>query len=103
MPQLETLGIGFSHPVPNHDVERVERQLMHTPITTQVTLPNLHRFLFRGVTAYLEALVRRIIAPSLEKLEILFFEHLTFFRPTPPAVYVHNREPQVQLWQAPVL
>jgi hypothetical protein len=78
MPQLETLGIAFSHPVPNRDVER---ELMHTPITTQVTLPNLRQFLFQGVTAYLEALVRRITAPSLEKLEILFFEHLTFSVP----------------------
>ncbi|KAI0285882.1 hypothetical protein BGY98DRAFT_245073 [Russula aff. rugulosa BPL654] len=78
MPQLETLEIAFSHPVPNRDVER---QLMHTPITTQVTLPNLRRFLFQGVTAYLEALVRRITTPSLEKLEILFFEHLTFSVP----------------------
>ena len=78
MPQLETLEIAFSQPVPNRDVER---QLMHTPITTQVTLPNLRRFLFQGVTAYLEALVRRITTPSLEKLEILFFEHLTFSVP----------------------
>jgi hypothetical protein len=78
MPQLETLGIAFSHPVPNRDVER---QLMHTPITTQVTLPNLHQCLFRGVTAYLEALVRRMTTPSLEKLEILFFEHLTYSVP----------------------
>ena len=78
MPQLETLGIAFSHPVPNRDVER---QLMHTRITTQVTLPNLRQFLFQGVTAYLEALVRQITAPSLEKLEIMFFEHLTFSVP----------------------
>ncbi|KAF8498670.1 hypothetical protein F5888DRAFT_1690907 [Russula emetica] len=78
MPQLEMLRIAFLHPVPNREVER---QLIHTPITTQVTLPNLRQFLFRGVTAYLEALVRRITAPSLEKLEILFFEHLTFSVP----------------------
>ena len=78
MPQLETLGIVFSHPVPNRDVER---QLMRTPITTQITLPNLHQFLFRGVTAYLEALVRRMTAPSLERLGIFFFEQLTFSVP----------------------
>ena len=81
MPQLETLGIVFLHPIPNRDVERIERQLMHTPITTQVTLPNLRQSLFRGVTDYLEALVRRITAPRLGKLEILFFEHLTFSVP----------------------
>ena len=38
MPQLETLVIVFLFPVPNRDVER---QLMHTPIMTHVTLPNL--------------------------------------------------------------
>ena len=78
MPQLETFGIAFSHPFPNCEVER---QLMHTPITTQANLPNLRQFLFRGVTAYLEALVRRITAPSLNKLEMEFFEHLTFSVP----------------------
>ena len=78
MPQLETFRITFSHPFPNCEVER---HLMHTPITTQVNLPNLRQFRFRGVTAYLEALVRRITAPSLNKLEILFFEHLTFSVP----------------------
>ena len=78
MPQLETLEIAFSYPFPNRDVAR---QFLHTPITTHVTLPNLRQFLFRGVTAYLEAVVRRVTAPRLEKLEINFFEHLTFSVP----------------------
>jgi len=43
---LETLEIGFSHPVPNCDVER---QLIYTSITTQVTLPNLRQFISQGV------------------------------------------------------
>jgi hypothetical protein len=78
MPQLETLGIAFIFTVPSRDVER---QLTHTPITTTVILPNLHRFWFRGVSTYLEALVRRITAPRLEKLQIDFFNQLTFSVP----------------------
>ena len=51
------------------------------PIITHVTLPNLHLFRFRGVSAYLEALVHRITAPRLEKIYIDFFNQLTFSIP----------------------
>jgi hypothetical protein len=78
MPQLEMFFIGFSHPVPHRDLEG---QPIHGPVTTRVTLPNLRRLVFQGVSAYLESLVRRITAPSLEKLDIIFFEQLTFFVP----------------------
>jgi hypothetical protein len=78
MTQLETLLIGFSFPVPNRDVER---QLVDTPIMTHVTLPNLRQFRFQGVSAYLEAVVRRITAPRLEKLGFQLFHQLTFFVP----------------------
>jgi hypothetical protein len=70
--------IAFSFPVPNRDVER---QLMHTPITTPVTLPNLRWFEFQGVSAYMEAVVGRITTPRLEKLSIQFFKQLTFSVP----------------------
>jgi len=76
MPQLETLGIDFHSPVPSRDIERQLR----IP-TVHVTLPNLRWFGFRGVSAYLEALLPRITAPLLEKLQILFFNQLTFFVP----------------------
>jgi hypothetical protein len=78
MPQLETLMIGFRSPVPSRDVER---QLTHTPITTTVILPNLHWFWFRGVSPYLEALACRITAPRLDRLQIEFFNRLTFSVP----------------------
>jgi hypothetical protein len=78
MPQLETLAILYSFPIPNHDLER---QLTHTPTMTPVTLPNLHFFRFRGGSTYLEAVVRRIAAPHLEKLQISFFSQLTFSVP----------------------
>jgi hypothetical protein len=75
MPQLETLIVPFLFPVPNRDLER---QLTHTPITTHITLPNLHYFWFQGVGTYLEALVHRITTPRLEKLQIWFSNQLTF-------------------------
>jgi hypothetical protein len=78
MQQLETLQISFSFPVPNRDVER---QPMPPPITTPVTLPNLRWFLFQGVSSYMEAVVRRIVTPRLEKLDIKFFKQLTFSVP----------------------
>jgi hypothetical protein len=78
MPQLESLGMLFTFPVPNRDVER---QLTHTPITTHITLPNLRLFCFGGVSAYLEAIVCRITTPRLENLQIEFFKQLTFSVP----------------------
>ena len=81
MPQLENLAIAFLFPVPNHEVDR---QLTHTPTATHITLPNLRLFWFRGVSAYLEAVVRRITAPRLERLQILLFKQLTFSTPRLP-------------------
>jgi len=58
MPQLEILTIFFVFPLPNHDV-------------------------FQGVSAYLEALVRRITAPRLKtlKIDFKFFKQITFSVP----------------------
>jgi hypothetical protein len=78
MPQLKTLVVLFYFPVPNRDVEK---QVSRMPLLEHVTLPNLRHFWFRGVSAYMEAFVRRISAPHLQKLQILFFEQLTFSIP----------------------
>ena len=78
MPQLETLLISFVSPITDLDVEK---QLTHLPIMTQVTLPNLRSFEFRGVSAYMEAVVCRITAPHLEKLGIRFFNQPEFSVP----------------------
>ncbi|KAH9981794.1 hypothetical protein BJV74DRAFT_887302 [Russula compacta] len=78
MPQLEVLGIGFRSPVPNREVEM---QLLDSPTTTHATLPNLRGFAFEGVSAFLEALLPRMITPLLEKLEIIFSNQFTFFVP----------------------
>ena len=75
MPQLETFVITFLFPVPNRGIER---QLTRTPI---ISLPNLRLLAFRGVSAYLEALVHRITTPRLENLQIRFFNQLTFSVP----------------------
>ena len=78
LPQLETLAILFSFPDPNRDVER---QLTHTPITTHITLPNLRLFCFRGVSAYLEALVCRITTPRAKRLQIQLSQQVTYSVP----------------------
>ena len=78
MPHLETLKFECKSSIPNREVER---QLTHTPIIAPITHPSLRCFHFRGVSAYLEALVHRITAPRLEQLNINFFGQLTFFAP----------------------
>ncbi|KAI0286285.1 hypothetical protein BC826DRAFT_1189415 [Russula brevipes] len=78
MPQLQILTIGFHSPVPSLDVER---QLLQTPVTTHITLPNLRWFTFKGTSAYLEALLPRIAPPLLERFEVVFFSQLTFSLP----------------------
>ena len=47
MPQLEMLLIIFHFAIPNRDLER---QLIRTPITTHVTLPNLRSFALQAVS-----------------------------------------------------
>jgi hypothetical protein len=78
MPQLETLVIYFSFAVPGREMDRL---LSHLPTITPVTLPNLRWFWFQGGSAYLEVVVRRITTPRLERLQVFFFEQLTFSVP----------------------
>ena len=77
-PQLEILLIAFQFAVPNRDVER---QLMRTPIMTQVTLPNLRSFVFQAVSVYSEAVLGRITAPRLEIFRVHYHKQLTFSVP----------------------
>jgi hypothetical protein len=68
MPLLEEFSISISStPRPSEDVET---QLMHTPIMTRITFPNLRSFSFEGTNAFMEALVRNITAPRLKRLSI---------------------------------
>ena len=75
MPQLEILSIGFKL---CHDIER---QLLRTPITTRVTIPNLRLLGFKGSSAYLEALLPWVTTPLLEQLEIDFFNRMLYSIP----------------------
>ena len=77
-PQLEMLLIYFHFAVPNRDVER---QLMRTPITANVTLPNLRTFALRAASAYSEAVLRRITASRLENFKIGYPKELMFSVP----------------------
>jgi hypothetical protein len=74
MPQLEKLGIEFSFPLPNRDAE-------DNVITTNVTLPNLGSFSFKGVSTYLEGLLAGIMTPNLSMFEVELFNQLTFTVP----------------------
>jgi hypothetical protein len=78
MPQLEMFLIFFFFSIPNRDVER---QLMRTPIMTNVTLPNLRFFALRTVSAYSEAVLSRITASRLENFQICYPKQLTFSVP----------------------
>jgi hypothetical protein len=79
VPQLEKLLIVISYPVSDSDVER---QLMHTPITTSVTLTNLLCFDFQGANAYVEAVIRHITASRLERIRVRFFDQPSFSAPS---------------------
>jgi hypothetical protein len=71
MPQLKKLRVDYIV----SSINEVERQLVHAPAMTHVTFPNLRWFEFFGPKAYTEAIVCRITAPRLEKLNIqLMFE-----------------------------
>ena len=78
MPQLETLVINPTFTVSNRVVER---QLMHAPIIPPVTLPDLRFLVLKGGSAYVEAVIRQIITPRLEKLDIWFFKQLSISVP----------------------
>jgi hypothetical protein len=75
LPQLESLAITFH--IPRSGVER-------EPLDKQgilVTLPNLKRLSFNGVSAYLECLVAQIKAPRLESSSIILSSQRTFALP----------------------
>ncbi len=50
-------------------------------IQGHIVFPNLCHFWFQGVSTYVEAVVHQITAPHLQKLQMLFFEQLTFSIP----------------------
>ena len=90
--QLETLEV-------TENILQVDRDVgMHpslTPTIIHTTLPNIRWLSLKGVSAYLEVLIRQISAPRLERLHILFYGN-----PTPPIpcfVWVMNKTENKQL------
>jgi len=73
LPQLEMLRIAFLSPVPNHGAQE---RLLYTLSITEVTIPNLRWFWFKGTSAYLEALLPGMNAPLIDNLQITFFDQI---------------------------
>jgi hypothetical protein len=78
MAHLEVLSIHFHSAITNREVER---NLLHARVT-HITLPNLRLLAFCGGSAYLEGILARLDAPSLETLNVEFFNQLTFHLPS---------------------
>jgi hypothetical protein len=70
---LRNLHIEFESPL-----SRPDRETRRPPPPTLTVLPALTRFVFHGVSEYLEDLVARIDAPLLDKILITFFHQLIF-------------------------
>jgi hypothetical protein len=78
LPLLERLEIGFISAVPNSEIES---QLLRSPTTIQIIIPNLRQFMFWGNSGYLETLLPHMITPLLEMLITYFFNQLSFSVP----------------------
>jgi hypothetical protein len=73
MTNLKFLAIGFESPL-----SRPDRDRRRPPPPTRTVLPALSRFVFNGVSEYVEDLVDRIDAPLLDSIWITFFHQLVF-------------------------
>jgi hypothetical protein len=78
LPHLKQLEIGFISAIPNSEIKSHQS---HTPITIQVTLPNLRRFTFSGISSYLEILLPHMATPLLQVLNVNFCNQLSFSVP----------------------
>jgi hypothetical protein len=77
MPHLQTLSIGFLSAVPRPGLGS-ERFLPLGRISqARVELPALTQLVYRGVSAYLESVLARILTPHLEDIDITLFNQLT--------------------------
>ena len=71
--RLETLKIAFLSPVPNHGAQE---RLLYTLSITEVTIPNLSWFWFKGTSAYLEALLSGMNTPLIDGFQITLFDQI---------------------------
>ena len=77
MPHLQILSIGFLSAVPRPGF-RGERALPPgNNAAARTELPALTQLIYRGVSAYIEALLSQIRSPRLADLDIAFFHQLT--------------------------
>ena len=84
MPQLETLD--FRSDVSSSDLKS---QLSQMPITGYAVLPKLRWFGFNGSSAYLKALLPRVSAPLLNKLQLGFADNVVL--PLPELFHCVNQ------------
>jgi hypothetical protein len=75
---LEEITLSFRSSVPIHDIER---QMSQAPITIHVLHPNLHFFVFTGVSSFLEAILPHLTAPLLETFRVRYSNQLRFSVP----------------------
>jgi len=76
--KLKTLYLGFRSPLPLTDRDSESQQ---PPLPTQVVLPALTSFYFKGDSEYLEDVIARIDAPLLDTITIRLFHQLMFDTP----------------------
>jgi hypothetical protein len=96
LPLLGSFVLGFSFTVPKRDLEK---QSMHAPVATHVTLPNLRWFAFDGGRSYTEAVLHRITAPRLETFNIKFLNQLTLMLGMVPEASLLQARPEGHLYR----
>ncbi|KAF8263062.1 hypothetical protein EI94DRAFT_1741925 [Lactarius quietus] len=79
MPHLQVLSIGFLSTIPRPGF-RGERVLPRVQ-AARTELPALTQLIYRGVSAYIEALLSRIRSPRIEDVDISLFNQLTLDLP----------------------
>jgi hypothetical protein len=78
MPQLQYLNIAFLSSVPH---PRSGERRPAAGLLGRVVLSNLIFFYFRGVCAYLEALVTRLDTPHVREINLILFHQLQYSMP----------------------
>ena len=76
MPQLQILSIGFLSTVTRPGF-RGEQRVFPRVRAARTELSSLTQLIYRGVSAYIEALLSRILSPHIEDLDISLFNQLT--------------------------
>jgi hypothetical protein len=84
LPQLERFEITFLSPVPNREIEQ---QLLHTPITTHITLSNLRQFFFPGHQRLFGVNSSSNHRPSPRVPQCSVFQPAQVFHPTPSTIH----------------